>query len=486
MRATQGLPSIRGDKHRTASTQKERKVRIRKYDFDYSRRVFLDKVARGTGAGVLAPLWPTIADSADDISKAYPDELLSIEMYTKGKIKPGDVITAQNVDIVKDLIDPICYTQVKEQGRRLNIVQSTKDVTKLFNHTYLENTLKNKGRAKLDADGNIWLDGQPGQPWIGGLPFPDAKTGLETQANLTLNWGRHDYSQYGFPFYSLNPDGEIGYRHELVWCELNTTARSDGSVFQGMKDKLRLNTVFFTAPNDTKGSSFLSVWYYDQRKFPDLYGYFPAFKRVRQFPTNQRFEPLVPGVTFFLSDAWAAGDPILTWGDYKIVERRPFLGAIGSKNWWGGHHPNWESPTHGGAKGKTFYDGYFELIPEVIVFECKPTGYPRAPVGTKRVYVDARNMMFPSQVTYDRRGQIWKQFEPGYSQLKNDKAEIKDANGYPEWSWMYCHTHDIQSGRMTRFRHLKGITGYPSKYAMQGEDVYNKYLTTSAIARLGQ
>ena len=72
-------------------------MRIRKYDFDYSRRSFMEKVATGAGAGVLAPLWPTIANSADDISKAYPDELLSIEMYTKGKIKPGDVITKDNV-----------------------------------------------------------------------------------------------------------------------------------------------------------------------------------------------------------------------------------------------------------------------------------------------------------------------------------------------------------------------------------------------------
>ena len=462
-------------------------MRIRKYDFDYSRRSFLEKVATGAGAGVLAPLWPTIANSADDISKAYPDELLSIEMYTKGKVKPGDVITKDNVEVVKDLLEPIAYEQVKNHGRRINIVESNKDVTKLFNETFLKHTLTNAGRAKQDADGNIWTDGDTSKPWIGGLPFPDAKTGFEVQANLTLNWGRHDYSQYAIPFYSLNPDGEVGYRHELVWCELNTTARNDGTIFQGHKDKLRFQSVFFTAPNDTKGSSFLSVWYYDQRKFPDLYGYFPAFKRVRQFPTNQRFEPLVPGVTFFLSDAWAAGDPILTWGNYKIVKRMPMLGAIsGYHNWMGGKHPTWDQTVHGGPKGKTFYDTWMELIPEAIVFSAEPTGYPRAPVGRKEVYVDARNMMFPSQVTYDRRGEIWKQFEPGFGQYKNDKAEVLDANGKPDWSWLYCHTHDIQSGRMTRFRHEKGLpSGYKSKYAMEGEDVYNKFLTTAAIARLG-
>lgn len=50
---------------------------------------------------------------------------------------------------------------------------------------------------------------------------------------------------------------------------------------------------------------------------------------------------------------------------------------------------------------------------------AEPTGYLRAPVGKKEVYFDARNMMFPYQVTYDRRGTIWKQFEPGFCQYKN-------------------------------------------------------------------
>lgn len=398
-------------------------MRIRKYDFNYSRRCFMEKVATGAGAGVLAPLWSTIANSADNISKAYPDELLSIEMYTKGKIKPGDVITEKNVEAVKDLLDPLCYAQIKNHGRRINIVESTKDATKLFNYSHLQKTLQNNGRAKFGADGNIWTDGDTSKPWIGGLPFPDAKTGLEVQANLTLSWGRHDYSQYTVPFYSLNPDGEVGYRHELVWCELNTTARSDGTVFQGMNDKLRLQSVFFTAPNDTKGSSFLSVWYYDQRKFPDLYGYFPAFKRVRQFPTNQRFEPLVPGVTFFLSDAWSAGDPMLTWGNYKIIERRPFLAGVSSKNWHAGTRPNEDVPVHGGPKGKTFYDSYFELVPEGIVLEAEPTGYPRAPVGKKRTWIDARNMLFQTMNTFDRRGAVWKQFEAAFGQYKNDKVD---------------------------------------------------------------
>ena len=289
-------------------------MHIKKYDTDFSRRSFLEKTVKGIGAaGVIAPLWPLIANGAD-MSKAYPDELLSIEMQTKGKIKPGDVITADNVEHVKHLLDPVAYMQVKTMGRRIHIVEPVKDITQLYPAEYLEATLRNKGKAVLDSDGNVWT--KDGKPWIGGNPFPEPKNGVEAQYNLTMSWGRHDWSQYAVRDWDIDNNGSLSYQYDFVWSELNTTSRSDGQVLNGKEDLLRYQSVFFTAPNDSAGTSFLNIWHYDQRKFPELHGYIPAFRRVRQFPTNQRFEPLVPGITLFLSDAWAAGDPLQTWGNY--------------------------------------------------------------------------------------------------------------------------------------------------------------------------
>ncbi|MDD3765021.1 MAG: DUF1329 domain-containing protein [Nevskiales bacterium] len=456
-------------------------MRIKKYDFNYSRRVFLEKGLMGAAAaGVLAPLWPEIGRAAD-ITKAYPDELLSIEAYTKGKVKPGDVITADNVDIVKDLLDPIAYQQVKTMGRRINIVETTRDVTKLFPYEYLEATLRNQGQGTIGADGNVWTKG--GEPWIGGNPFPEPEDGLQAMANVTLSWGRHNFSMYAIKDWEISPGGDISYAYDFVWAELNTTARADGTIWNGKKDLLRYQSVWFTAPNDTKGSSFLNTWEYDQRKFPALLGYLPAFRRTREFPTNQRFEPLVPGITFFLSDAWSSGDPLLTWGNYKIVERKPMLGAV-SNNWTGGRNENWERELHGGPKGQTFHETYMELCPECLVVEAEPTSYPRAPVGKKRVWIDVRNGMFVAYVTYDRRGEIWKSFEPGFSQYVDGDAVFLD-NGHPAWSWNYVLCHDFQANRMTRFIQARECTGgYKSGYD-DSDDVYNKYLTVQAINRLG-
>jgi hypothetical protein len=211
------------------------------------------------------------------------------------------------------------------------------------------------------------VDKTTGGPWIGGNPFPDIKTGQEGIANITLSWGRHDLSQYAVRSYSNNPDGTPAYTYDLYWTELNTTARTEGDpVFDGKKDMLRYQSVFFTAPQEQAGASFLVPWYYDQRKFPDIYGYLPQFRRVRQFPANQRFEPIVPGLSFFLSDAWAAGDPMLTWGNTKIVSRGPALAALGG-NYRGKSHPNWENQSwHGGPKGRTFMEYAVQLVPECI------------------------------------------------------------------------------------------------------------------------
>jgi len=461
-------------------------MHIKKYDFDYSRRFFMDKMAKGAmGAGVLGSLMPMIGNTGD-ISKAYPDELTNIEALTKGKIKTGDIVDANNVEHVKDILDPVAYLQITQQGRRIRIVPTTTDITELYPRDYLEATLRNQGKGAFNADGNVVVK-DTGKPWIGGSPFPDPKTGLEAFANVTMSWGRHDTSVYGVEDNDIGPDGDIEYSYNLGWCEKNTVglvSNPDGPYWEGHEDKLRYQSVWFTSPNDVKGTSFLNIWKYDQREFPDLFGYLPAFKRVRRFPTNQRFEPLVPGITFFLSDAWAAGDPMLTWGNYKIIGRGPFLGS--QSGTWNGDQDNWSKDNllHGGKKGLNFYEVDFQLCPEVIVIEAEPIGFPRAPVSKKRVWLDVRNMAAIGYVTYDRRGELWRSFEIGFSQQKKGDLINPDSHGNPEWSWSYVHAQDVQTNRFTRFNHAQSIKG-GLKTAFNTEDAYDKYLTIQAIRRLG-
>lgn len=457
-------------------------MHIRKYDHHYSRRHFLKQLATGAAtAGVLAPAWQTIA-ATGEISKAYPDELLSIDAYTKGKVKTGDEITAANVEHVKDLLEPIRYEQILKHGRKLKVVASTKDVMKLSPWEYLEATLKNAGKASFDDKGNV-VHTADGQPWIGGNPFPDAKTGIELFAAQTLSWGRHDASFYAVSIDDVAVDGETRFRYRGGWAELATVSRvsmDPKPYWPEHIDKLRFQSVFFTAPQQFKGTSFLNVWDYDHSTFPKLYGYVADFRRIRQFPADQRFEPLLPGTTIYLSDAWAAGDPLNTWSDYKIVGRGPFLAGLSGN--WEGADPNWAHKKHGGPKGETFWDSTVELVPEAILVEAKPTGFPRAPISKKQVWFDARNQVVIGMVTYDRRDQPYRSFDGAYSLYELGDNKFMDGQ-HPYWSWCHVTVSDIQTGRVTRLEQLKNVDGHLS--GANDPKMYDNYLTQTALMRLG-
>jgi hypothetical protein len=64
-------------------------MRSMKYAEGWTRRHFLEQVAKGVfAAGVLSPLMDVIGRNGG-CEAAYPPELISIEVYTKGKLKPG-------------------------------------------------------------------------------------------------------------------------------------------------------------------------------------------------------------------------------------------------------------------------------------------------------------------------------------------------------------------------------------------------------------
>jgi hypothetical protein len=456
---------------------------IRRFAQTYGRRKFLADAARGVLAtGVLTPLWPAIA-ATGEIGKAYPDELLSVEAYTKGKIKTGDTIDASNVEWVKDLVEPIRFEQILKHGRRLRVVKTTTDVMRTSPWEYIEATLRNAGKAKFDAVGNV-VNGADGRPWIGGNPFPDPRSGLELFAAQTLSWGRHDASFYAVKMQEVEDDGKVKFDYAGGWAELSPIGRvvmEPKPYWPGHEDRLRYQSVFFTKPFNFRGTSFLSIWDYDHRRFPDLYGYVPEFRRVRQFPSEQRFEPLLPGLSLYLSDAWAAGDPLHTWSNYRIVGRGPFLAGLSDN--WNADNQNWEHAVHGGPKGKTFWNATVEMVPEAIIVEAEPTGFPRAPVSKKRVWFDARNQVVIGMLTYDRRGQPYRSFDGAYSLYESGSRRVMDGK-HPYWSWAHVTASNVQTGSVTRLEQVRQIENDHFSGA-NDPAMYDRYLTQAALMRLG-
>ena len=448
-----------------------------------TRRRFLKRSAYWlTGAAAGSALWPALAERGD-IAGLYPDEVMSIDDYTHGRIATGGIIDAGNVEHVKALLAPATYIQVRDMGRRLTVRPTTTEYMALGPWEYQQATLSHQGQARFDARQNVVAS--DGRPWIGGHPFPNATTALELFAGLTLSWGRHDASVFAVKEHNVARTGEVDYAYEWVWAELAPVARcvmEPRPYWQAHIDKLRFNAVIITAPATEAGTSYVNIWPYDQHRFPELYGYIPDFRRVRQYPTNQRFEPLVPGSTLYLSDAWAAGDPLHTWGNYRIVGRQPMLAGISGG--WNASHPNWEHGVHGGPKGETFFDSVVEMVPEAIVAEAEPIAFERAPVSKKRVWFDARNLMPIAMVTYDRQGKPFKSFDGCYGLYEDGDQRFLDGQ-HPYWSWTYVHAFDFHSGRITRMEQVRGIDG-GHRTRVHDPAIYEEYLTRGAIMRLGR
>jgi hypothetical protein len=443
----------------------------------------METVAKGAiGAGVLMPLWDAIGKTGS-VEAAYPEVLLSIDKYTKGKLKAGDTIDASNVDLAKDLLTPIDYMEIKQEGRVVDLIEAPTDINKLNPIAYMEATDKHRGKAMLDEKGNVRVKGTT-EPWIGGIPFPQPKTAQEVICCHALSWGRHDALGYAIDDDEVGADGNTNYHYNLYWAEVQATSRIQVPPVPYMDPtKTRYNTALYTAPTDVAGTSYLTVWQYDQAQFPDFHGFIPAFKRIRRFPTNQRFEPMAPGSTAYLSDAWMVGDPYMTWGNFKIVKKQPMLqGPVGN---WAYKDPNWLLSKVGGKSGKKYMRYKFSLVPEVFVFEEEPTGYPRSPYSKKWIYFDGRTMLPLCQIMFDRRGQMWKQWENVYDMYyREDGEKFYEVTGEPVWGWVALHCHDVQSGANGNWNALRQIEGgYKTVY--NEPNLYEQYCTMSAIQQLG-
>tara|TARA_R110000787_G_scaffold13918_13_gene43254 strand:- start:3533 stop:4909 length:1377 start_codon:yes stop_codon:yes gene_type:complete len=457
-------------------------MHIRKFDRLFSRRKFLSDAAKGVlSTGVLGSTWDAIAASGE-INKAYPDELLSVEAYTKGKIKTGDMITSANVEHVRDLLEPIRFEQILKHGRQLRVVKTTSDLMKTSPWEYIEATLANAGKAKFDEKGNVVAP--DGRPWIGGNPFPDPKSALELMAAQTLNWGRHDAVTYATEIQVIDSKGKKRHHYAGALVELAPVGRvvmEPKPYWPEHMDKMRFFNVVFTEPNQFAGTSFLSIWDYDHSTFPKLYGYVPEFRRVRQFPTNQRFEPLVPGLSLYLSDAWGAGDPLYTWGNYKIINRGPFLGGLSGG--WNADDPDWKHETHGGPNGDSFWNADVEMIPEVITIEAQPTGFPRAPVSKKRVWFDARNGLLAGMISYDRQGLPFRSFDGAYAHYESGDKKFMDGK-HPYWSWGHVTASNIQTGEVSRLEQVRQVDNHVS--GANHPKTYDDYMTQAAVVRMGK
>jgi len=395
-----------------------------KSSYSVNRRQFIKAGAAFAGAGMLQPVLSLLA-SGKGIQLAYPDEVLSIEKYTNGKVRPGQIISKDNADLVKDIAPEGLYADLL-QGREIKIAETTFKPEALNNVPWLQATLKNQGQAVLDSKGQLWH--KSGQPWIGGYPFPRAKTAQEAMWNHFFNYFGLDDSYTICKEVIVNHSGSVLRNSSVVSVDIQTVGRvavDPLPAFDDYKNDLFRTSVILLSPFDDFGTSVMNTVSYNAEEMPTTDGYIPVLKRVRRFPSNDRFDPIGPYSVGTVSEFYIQGDPLLLW-TWKVVETKPLLGPSPA-NIGGRANELGKSPdefVHAYSEAK-YPRSTWELRPEVTVIdgECQIEG---CPYSKKRVYYDAVYGRAQVADIYDKAGKIWK-----FIVFYFGDTGLKDQGGHP-------------------------------------------------------
>jgi hypothetical protein len=383
---------------------KEREYKEFNYFDHWSRRDFLKKAGAFAGAGMLQPVLSLIG-SGKSIAAAYPDEVLSIEKYTKGRVKPGMVISKDNSEVIKDIAPEGLMVEL-QRGAQIKIAETTMRPEAKVPRFWLEATLRNKGQAVLDQKGQLWH--KSGGPWIGGFPFPEPKTALEAIWSYSFSPRRYDNLRVVYTENHIDTNGTLVRHDSGLFGQIQSVGRlvvDPKPVVPKYKDELHRVILTLNEPFDSYGLGILTTVHYDASKLPDTDLYIPSLRRTRRVPSTQRFEPASPYSVSYATDFDIQGDPVLTWS-WTLAGRKPMLGP---------------SPTNQGARAKgakredfvfpDFPDKFprttWELRPEMILFDGVPH-LPGANYSKKRVYLDAIYLTTELADIWDMAGKLWK------------------------------------------------------------------------------
>jgi len=251
-------------------------------------------------------------------------------------VAPGDKITDQNIDKIKDLISPGMEWCVKH-GWPITIGE-TKRIE--WPKAYREATEKYSGQVKLSADGLTLSN------YVAGAPFPNIEP-KDPQLAYKVMWN------YNYQFLTTddvdlrNFDADTGSiadhgpltveRHflldhfrRLFWNgRLYVDPKPEKPNPNGYRVQQGLYPIL--EPFDLKGVGALGNRYLESGKQDDSWLYLPSLRRVRRLSTAQRSDALFGQDTDVDSYYGYAGQ--IGWMDWKFLGEKDVIGVFHGKNY---------------------------------------------------------------------------------------------------------------------------------------------------------
>jgi hypothetical protein len=314
-------------------------------------------------------------------------------------VQPGDRITAENVEKVKDLVSPGLEWCIK-RGFPITIVEPKKIE---WPQAYREATEKYASQVRLSADG---LDMHE---YVAGLPFPNIDP-KDPQVAYKIMWNYNhnffatddvDLRNFDADTGSLPPYGPMSVeRHflldhfrRLFWTgRLYVEPKPDKPNPNGYRVQQGLYPIL--EPFDLKGVGGLGNRYVDSKKQDDSWLYLPSLRRVRRLSTAQRSDALFGQDTDVDSYGGYAGH--IAWMDWKYLGERDLIGVAHARHF----------PVKWHEKVDWAFDDVWEKR-RVYVVEGK-SKLPQYAFSKRVIFMDKEGWGIPYSDMYDQAGELWK------------------------------------------------------------------------------
>jgi hypothetical protein len=246
----------------------------------------------------------------------------TIEELTNGTVKIGDLITKDNVDVVKEYLPVGLYECIKS-GMVLKMGNNPPP-ERTNPKTHLEATERNRGKAIVDD--HMVVRYQDGSEWPGGVPFPDPKTAQELMGNYRFGTACDNYEVFERILYVNNKGNcykTTDARYFEYWTDGRLKVPPLGSV-PGQEDYHRRFLAVTVAPLQVKGSGMLQISFDDNtEKYNVGFIYNPQFKRTIRISATT-FQDNYAGSDFTNGDPEGLLEPFGFW-NFRLIEKKFML-----------------------------------------------------------------------------------------------------------------------------------------------------------------
>ncbi len=422
--------------------------------------------------------WIQVSQAIQEVSRSEVGEWLEATKDLEPTFKPGDVLTADDLDKIKPFLPPGPIGEMAFSEFSMEISETGKYAP---HPAYQQATLQFQGQASLAPDGAL-------TNYIAGQPFsnPDIDNASAEQAGLMAAWNNaFRWQHYGqkvifahnlfleerdnassdfsiFPPEMISGGGHIERSVDLGWrrvymSRLAQLANNDYRFdFRGAESSIYKELTEYFAPFEFRDQKLLAERWADPHENDTLNAYLPGERKVRRLSAKEK------------SDTWLGGE--ITYDDFY-----GFDGNVLSNTWtYLGQHrvlavmnTKHQYIRHYGPHSRVLNDRW--ELRNALVVEGVPTleGHP---YGSRMMFFDSENYNFIIGLYFDPQGRLMRGSTPAYSWSEDTLDNPEENHGahvsmYKGYAFM-----NFQTGRTSLTNVIQ--TSYPKAEAKEVRRLY--------------